>query len=417
MNFLLKIVEGPNKGAEIALVSGVAVTLGKGDDCDIVLADPTLPSAPVSIEASDSGVTVDGEPLEPFAVKTSGATSFAIGPSDAPWEELKWPSKAESSKPEEERRDESGGEGRETADAKRDEASEAPVSSPAPDDDGNPKKKRGGCCGCLVALVVLILVMAGLAWYYRTAIKDFCDSRGYDIRAVGNVVQLVRSSDKSEKPTLTEGTTLASIAARYGLSVEERDGSAKIIGNLKTRAERLRATAEAYEAKPGVELDLSDDESFRAAANDALFTLTEGALKVLVATNRVLTISGVSRSPTALARTLRALNDDLPKLRNADVAGVRFGVVPKRRQEKIDLVWEDSPADEPVISRLSSKKASTGAPSLPVCGILTKPYPCLVMRDGSRVLEGAPLGENIILKIEADAVVVTNSMGRFTWKP
>ena len=91
MNFLLKIVEGPNKGAEIALVSGVAVTLGKGDDCDIVLADPTLPSEPVSIEASDTGVTVDGEPLEPFAVKTSGATSFAIGPSDAPWGELKWP--------------------------------------------------------------------------------------------------------------------------------------------------------------------------------------------------------------------------------------------------------------------------------------------------------------------------------------
>ena len=417
MNFLLKIVEGPNKGAEIALVSGVAVTLGKGDDCDIVLADPTLPSAPVSIEASDSGVTVDGEPLEPFAVKTSGATSFAIGPSDAPWGELKWPSKAESPKPEEERRDESGGEGRETTEAKHDETSESPVSSPAPDDDGKPKKKRGGCCGCLVALVVLLLVMAGLAWYYRTAIKDFCDSRGYDIRAVGNVVQLVRSSDKSEKPTLSERITLASIAARYGLSVEERDGSAKIIGNLKTRAERLRATAEAYEAKPGVELDLSDDESFRAAADDALFTLTEGALKVQVATNRVLTISGVSRSPAVLARTLRALNDDLPKLQNADVSGVRFGVVPKRRQEKIDLVWEDSPADEPVFSRPASKKASTGAPSLPVCGILTKPYPCLVMRDGSRVLEGAPLGENIILKIEADAVVVTNSMGRFTWKP
>ena len=32
MNFLLKIVEGPNKGAEITLVEGVAVTLGKGDE-------------------------------------------------------------------------------------------------------------------------------------------------------------------------------------------------------------------------------------------------------------------------------------------------------------------------------------------------------------------------------------------------
>ena len=43
MNFLLKIVEGPNKGAEIALVEGVVVSLGKRDDCDIVLADATLP--------------------------------------------------------------------------------------------------------------------------------------------------------------------------------------------------------------------------------------------------------------------------------------------------------------------------------------------------------------------------------------
>ena len=382
MNFLLKIVEGPNKGAEIALVSGVAVTLGKGDDCDIVLADPTLPSEPVSIEASDAGVTVDGEPLEPFAVKTSGATSFAIGPSDAPWGELKWPSKAESPKPEEERRDESGGEGRETTEAKHDETSESPVSSPAPDDDGKPKKKRGGCCGCLVALVVLLLVMAGLAWYYRTAIKDFCDSRGYDIRAVGNVVQLVRSSDKSEKPTLSEKITLASIAARYGLSVEEGDGTAKISGNLKTRAERLR-------------------------------TLTEGALKVLVATNRVLTISGVSRSPSELARMLRALNADLPKLRSADVAGVRFGVVPKH--ETSGVGQEENPAVEPEFARPVAKKSKT--PLLPVCGILTKPYPCLVMRDGMRVLEGAALGENVILKIEADAVIVTNSMGRFTWRP
>ena len=75
MNFLLKIVEGPNKGAEIALVEGVAVTLGKGDDCDIVLADPTMPDAPLSVEASADGVTVGGEPLEPFSVKTFGSIS------------------------------------------------------------------------------------------------------------------------------------------------------------------------------------------------------------------------------------------------------------------------------------------------------------------------------------------------------
>ena len=57
------------------------------------------------------------------------------------------------------------------------------------------------------------------------------------------------------------------------------------------------------------------------------------------------------------------------------------------------------------------------APSLPVCGILTTPYPCLVLRDGRRVMEGAPVGEWTVLKIEADSVTITNAVGRFTWKP
>ena len=84
MSFLLKIVEGPNKGAEIALVDGVSVTLGKGDECDIVLADPTLPEEPLTIEASADGVSFDGERLEPLHVVVRGSTSFAVGPADAP---------------------------------------------------------------------------------------------------------------------------------------------------------------------------------------------------------------------------------------------------------------------------------------------------------------------------------------------
>ena len=56
-------------------------------------------------------------------------------------------------------------------------------------------------------------------------------------------------------------------------------------------------------------------------------------------------------------------------------------------------------------------------PSLPVCGILTEPYPCLVLRDGRRILEGAPVGDLIVQKIEADSVSLTNSLGRIEWKP
>ena len=407
MNFLLKIVEGPNKGAEIALVSGVAVTLGKGDDCDIVLADPTLPSLPTGIEASDDSVAVDGEPLDAFAVKTIGATSFAVGPADAPWGELKWPEKGESPKPEAEAK----GEGQEAKDGEGDKDDAPRASAPAPE-EGAPqpeggKRGRGGCLGCLVALALLFIALAVLAWFYRAAIRDFCKDKGYDVSSVSASLGL------SKKASQVEAVTLASVAARYGLTVEEGEGAAKISGNLKTRAERLRATAEAYEAMPGVGVDISDDESFGYAASDALFTLTEGALKVLSATNRVLAIGGVSRSPEALKRTLEALNADLVKLSGIDASGVRFGIVPA--QDTADSGRDDAQSVASRVSRPARKNSSS--PSLPVCGILTKPYPCLVMRDGSRIMEGAMLGGNVILKIDADEVTVTNSAGRFAWKP
>ncbi|MBQ8125795.1 MAG: hypothetical protein IJ173_07925, partial [Kiritimatiellae bacterium] len=74
MSFVLKIVRGANAGAEIALPEGVAVTLGKSDDCDIVLADATLPDAALTLAAAADGVTLDGEALAPFAVTERGAT-------------------------------------------------------------------------------------------------------------------------------------------------------------------------------------------------------------------------------------------------------------------------------------------------------------------------------------------------------
>ena len=208
--------------------------------------------------------------------------------------------------------------------------------------------------------------------------------------------------------------TLADVAAKYGLALSNEGGAAKLSGNFKTRRERLAATAEAYAAQPGVELDLSDDETFRAAADDALFTLTEGALKVVAATNRFLAICGGSPSGAALKNTLVALNADMPKLCGVDVSRVTFGnfaAVPDTKAAGSGEV-----AAAPRVSRLAPNKRSATR-SFPVCGILTAPYPCLIARDGKRYLEGATLGDGVIVKIEPDYVVLTNSTGRFTWKP
>jgi len=404
MNFILKIVEGPNKGAEIALVEGVAVTLGKGDDCDVILADATLPETPLSIEASADGVLVGGEKLAPFHVRTVGSTSFAFGPSDAPWRELVWP-KDEVEEPKEETPAEEAA----PAEAKSEGVADGGESAEKPAEESSKEKRRGGFLGCLVVLLALLLALAGLGWYFRAQVVEY-----YERWASGES----GGKPDAEAVELSRMVVLKSVAEQYGLEVTEDDGIVKVSGNLSTRAKRLRATAEAYAAKPGVLVDISDDESFRMSADDALFTMTEGALKAVSATNRVLTISGSVQSAEALRKVVSALAADMPKLRDVDVSGVRISA----SAAPIEIGTAGTGVPEavhgsPASVRPAAAKKSAGVPDLPVCGILTTPYPCLVMRNGSRVMEGAQIGGGVILKIEADAVTITNSTGRFTWRP
>ncbi|MBE6382367.1 MAG: hypothetical protein E7049_05055 [Lentisphaerae bacterium] len=410
MNFLLKIVEGPNKGAEIALVEGVAVTLGKSDACDIILADPTMPDQPLKIEATADGVYVDGSAMEPFAVKMVGATALAIGPADAPWSELRWP---KSEKAEEES---AGDEA-----APKEKTEEAPASAEPdpekkePENEEKKERKRGGFLGCLVLIIVLFLIfLLGFGLYFRGKVKE-SGWRG----AIDSVLHRVSPVTAQVVDTIEEQVvqkiTLPIIANKYGLELKEEDGRSMLSGNLKTRSERLAAVAEAYQVQPGVEVDISDDESFRNAAEDALFTLTEGLLKVASATNRFLAVTGVSRSPISLKKTLDALTVDLPKMRDVDVSGVLFSADALTPSEAAEA--EQGPMSVFKPSASPAKVQQEQALDLPVCGILTKPYPCLVLKNGTRVLEGAPFGGSTVEKIEADSVTLTNSTGRFTWKP
>ena len=413
MNFLLKIVEGPNKGAEIALVEGVAITLGKADDCDVILADPTLPDAPISVEVSESGVTVDGEPLAPFTVKTAGATSFAAGPADAPWGPLVWPKPeepAESPKTEGPEAGQSDDQAIRPSDEATNERANEQTNKRA--NEQTNKRGRRGCLGCLLAAIVVLLVLLALGWLFREALRPRAlalRERVSKWRVRGGGATAIVEPDIPVSPSFA----IERIAERYGLTLVEENERAKLSGNFATRAERLRATAEAYASRPGIDLDFSDDESFRTSAEDSLFTLTEGAIKVMVATNRYLHLAGTSESPLALQKTLEQLNADLPKLRGFDVADVKL----------VSPAFPMPPAAGPAttVQRPSGQTVKRPEkpvqPVLPVCGILTTPYPCLVMRDGRRVLEGGTVGDATILSIAADEVTVTNSAGRFTWKP
>jgi len=410
VSFVLKIVRGANAGAEIALPEGVAVTLGKSDDCDIVLADATLPDAALTLAAAADGVTLDGEALAPFAVTERGATAFAVGPADAPWDELKWPEKEKSSRGDAETRSEEGEDARGDAETRSEEGENLRASAPPRE-----KKKRPGCLGCLIVLILILIALGALGWFFRKEAKPYVErARPYADQALAKVAQLVKKSDAVPVAgeTAEEVDWIVVLAERHGLVATNRAGRAVLTGDFATRAARLTATAEAYAACPGIELDFCDDESLKTAAEDTFALVGEPDLRVTAATNRVLALAGTA---VDLRRTLEALAADLPKLRDVDLSGVatRGGAT------VADAASEALAADrtgDPAASR-AARLAAPAQPTLPVCGILTTPYPCLVLKNGMRVLEGAPLGDSVVLKIEADAVTLTNANGRIVWKP
>lgn len=394
MSFILKIVEGPNRGAEVALVEGVAVTLGKADSCDIILADETMPDKPMTIEASADGVMLDGEPLDPFNVRQSGATAFAIGPADAPWSPLVWPKSGEDAGGAEPNAEETAG------DAEDGKKEPEPAESPAPAGAEPPagesaekpeKRPRRRGIGCLVAVVILLL-LAIVAWFLWKGLS--------------------KPSDPSDPAGASDPTTppdsLLSLVMRYGLTETNRNGRAVLVGDFATRIERLSATAEIYTVKPGVELDLMDAESIKTAVADTLALVGENDLTIADVTNRVAVLSGKTESPQTLKTALEAVAAEVPKLRGFNVDDV-----------KLNSPVAAAPARATALQRSgSSASARKSQPTtLPVCGILTTPYPCLVLRSGQRVLEGAPFGDGVILKIEADAVTITNQFGSVVWKP
>ena len=418
MNFLLKIVEGPNKGAEMALVEGVSVTLGKTDDCDVILADPTLPDTPLEVSATADTVLVGGVPLEPFNVHTAGSTSIAVGPADAPWSPLVWPKPEEPADSPKAEGDGSESEAPKEKDEER-KADDGTPSNGSTDQRsdgqtaGDGRRRWRGCLGCLLAVIVILLILLALGWFFREALRPRAQAlyertvvkwRSHGDGSVSAVdVDVPASSDFA----------MERFANRHGLILEEDNGRAKLTGNFATRAERLKVTAEAYASRPGIDLDFTDDESFRTAAEDSIFTLTEGDIKVTVATNRYLHLAGVSDSPLTLQHTLELLNADLPKLRGFDVSDVKLASPASPMPPAAVPVRTVQRPNAPTVQR----PAKPAQPTLPVCGILTTPYPCLVMRDGRRVLEGGMVGETTILSIAADEVTVTNTAGRFTWRP
>lgn len=431
MERLLKIVEGPMRGAEIALVAGTRIKVGRGDDCDIVVADASLPETAFELDVADAAVTLilpDGTAREmrPFEIHAFGTTAVALGPAEGVWEELR---PLEREAPEE-------------TPAETPVEPEPPPAEPAPA-EGEEKKKSGfGCAIVCLGVILLILIVLALAWIFRCPLVERVPQLKSVVERIESFVYERASDGKAPQPKRTPTMSLRELAAQHGISYAEKEGRPVLSGNLAHRAERLAIRALALATDRHCELELSDDETLVGSADALLFTVTEGALKVFGVSNRVVTITGYAPSAAALGAALKALRADVPWTGDVDIASVRVGgPVPVEHKSSTFAVSGTlsgaRPATAVDVKTVAAAGASTAAAGadvadikisdvngrslprnmFPVAGVLTRPYPCVVLRDGHRIVEGGQLGTYTVVRIAADALELKQGGGKANWRP
>ena len=436
MSWMLKVTEGPLKGAEIALVDGMRAKVGSSDACDIVIADATLAAEAFDLDVSPAAVTLvepDGKATEllPFEARSFGTTTFVVGPEDGDWSKVSKRTEPKAAEAPDDSHAEAPSRGEEGTAAE--DAAETPRES-AVDSDHEPSKpaerKTRGCgCGCLVVVVILLLLailFVLLPRFVAAGRNRHVDRvRPYSEKAWNWCVALCekpqrQGNDRAPLRPLSRqspGQSLAQLAAEHRLTLVTDGRTAVLAGNLRRRTERLAIRALALAADPLVRLDLTDDESLRTAADELLFACTDGQLKAVAASNRVVTLQGYSPDAAALERTIRALDADVPGIDRLDTSRVMVGGPAPVPDE---AVAEDEPeAPTPVLKkrRPSKRKLVASRPDYPVAGVLTKPYPCVVMRNGMRLCEGALIGTVEIIKIEADKLTLREGGRTFEWEP
>ena len=357
MNVLLKIIAGPNTGAEVILPEGVRISLGRSDDCDIILADDTLPAKACEIEASSSAAEIfnyDGtdESLKFFHVKhLSQVSAIAIGPETGEWEALVYSAKKEEASPSE----------------------EEPQVSQASPEPFKPKRK----CSFKI-LLAIVMLGAAMVFFFG---MNFSEE-----------VSLEPIEDKVIDPM--EG--LLEMAGRYNLSVSETSGAVVVSGVLPTQKDRIAATAEAYRTMKGIKLEIGDDESISHGAAETLRLVGAFGLSVEGAKGGRLSLKGAIAGKEDLMRALEAIRAEVPYLKDIVCSNV--------------MVACDLPDRVPV-------KVELRQPQIKVAGIIAYPHPCIVLKDGTRLAEGAEIGGFSIEKISAESVLVRSAEGVIKWQP
>lgn len=413
MNLILKIVQGPNAGAEAALLEGVNLKIGKSDECDLILADQSLPDVACELEVTADGVTMllpDGKKvqMQPFCVRVFETTAIAIGPAEGAWAELKWPVPGEDDNkdPEEDK-----------------EAKPVPMT-----------RARKLQIAMLVFLV-LVIVLEFALWFFW----PYLNTKMTQVRNWSREKYARMTEDKLKLAAVPiHKRTLKELAMIYKVRVKSDNDRTIMYGNLNTRESRLRLIAQAYSVSPGIHLELTDDETMQTSVQELLNMLTDSSLKIVSMQNRKLALGGSINGMNNLNEVLKAINSDVPHIEKIDCSAVSVNI-PVRKAAKLPGIKvftkktteKTTPAPQgeslgkkpevlPLIDNLKQQpipKSADTYKKLPIVGILTRPYPCLVLRNGTRVMEGAEFLGYVVERINDDVIILRNGDITFEWRP
>ncbi len=428
MSWLLKIIQGPNAGAEIALPDSGRVKLGAGDGCDLVVADSTLPAEAVELDCSATGVSAtilaegcaigpnpvakgDTKPLAPFDIVALGSTRFAIGPDGQPWPAIDIPVIAAPS-----------------VATPAPPASDAPESSaPAPEDSAPDKPvkadkpgshRAGSAIACFarwlfrtICWTIFWLAFAALAFLAFTFVRN-------RVAAALATASKHEAVVREEIRQVSGPTTLEALAeAVPALTLTNVNGRPKLVGSFTNRADRVAVVRAARRIHPDVDFDVCDDESMSASVEELLLAVSDGQTKLEIATNRVIRLTGRAASREALARTVAAICADVPHVALVDDSAVETPDGLGSANGPTAFKPLDDSAVIPAATPMGPKSLVSALPENQVAGIIVSPFPCLVLRNGSRAAKGAVVNGWTVDTISEEKVILKKGEDELIWQP
>lgn len=331
MSWILKILQGPNEGAEIELADGRVTRIGGADSCDIVLFDSMLAKEALDIDCKGQRVSItplsDGcflgerllaakqtEALPPCTVLSLGGSRLCVGPSDEPWPEVTWPDLEKlriSALPPLTEAEILAIADKARADAEAKVAAEQ--AEKAALEASKPRKPKWQLfrewlvltcrqygaillhgVGLILMVAGLLLLMLAAGWQVYLLSTPPVDGAG--------VVKQIREDN------------FDTLVKQFALQLNQKGENLMLAGNLTKRNDRLRLSAAAYVAHPHIKLDLSDDETLGSSISELLFGLTEGGVILDSARNRTAKVVGMTVSKESWKEIQAILRADIPML-------------------------------------------------------------------------------------------------------